>query len=939
MITYNYMYVGRHLIHKKNYLYVFILYVIIIMLSFLLHSYPVSAYSITVTTSGAQSIDILHTRTVISSDNVRVVTDCHTGYNLYLSTTVNDNRLYMNGLSANNTNGTFFSPSDGTTDLASADNTWGYYVPTNGSSAPTTSSIFNAVPTLNSPVTLKTTSQTASESDIDDSFPVYYGVNASSDLPVGNYKMIKDGSDNDGTLTYFAVTPLCSPFTIVYNGNNSDSGTNMSVEHDNVMVGDEVDLYASNYKKAGYGFAGWSTEQLDPESATFAADFSDAVSEGLVFGPNETITLDTNLAGKGNMYNILTLYAVWVKPTGNMQGWVCPKNTTMPIGSVVALTDQRDNQVYAVAKLADGNCWMIENMRLSTTGSNDESKAQGFSGVFHGLANSENTGFITSTAANSLYSIDGSTAYTITGSSQGYRFPRHNNSNTVSAVANMTSGDQNIYGYGNYYSFSAANATTEDSSTTPTTINGSSICPTDWDTPIGGQTTLSSSFGALSAALGGPSDGSAIASTTAAEQLSASFRSFPNNFVYSGRYNDSAVGSKTTIGAYWSRTGTNSSANYFYLADNDVRPATSTVNRGRGNSMRCVNAPKYHIVFDKNANDATGAGASGYTYTYKGGFSWDATRTFTALKAQNFKRDGYGFAGWSTDPNVASHINEANRSYIYGAEEIIYTSDDNLVAAADENNIIKLYAVWVPSTGNLQNWSGCNSLSTNNVVALTDTRDNQVYAVAKLADGKCWMIENSRLHPGTANITSVNTNSPTSSFISEARAIGDNTTEFCDDYSSQQCTESVRFNTDNINSLNTESGWAMPRYGHGAYYNWYTATAGNGKMNIWPAFGDLCPAGWHLPSHETNEFATLMTYIGTQEKYSKFPANLAASGIIDNNHPSKLDDTNFLHTSSSSNTAGNYVLFYHNFLSTGLVVETEGDAAKIYGIPFRCLAY
>ena len=37
-------------------------------------------------------------------------------------------------------------------------------------------------------------------------------------------------------------------------------------------------------------------------------------------------------------------------------------------GSVIALTDKRDNQVYTIAKLADNNCWMTENLRLEHAG-------------------------------------------------------------------------------------------------------------------------------------------------------------------------------------------------------------------------------------------------------------------------------------------------------------------------------------------------------------------------------------------------------------------------------------------------------------------------------------------------------------------------------------------------------------------------------------------
>ena len=39
-------------------------------------------------------------------------------------------------------------------------------------------------------------------------------------------------------------------------------------------------------------------------------------------------------------------------------------------GSVIALEDERDGNVYTVAKLADDNCWTIENLRLDLTNTN-----------------------------------------------------------------------------------------------------------------------------------------------------------------------------------------------------------------------------------------------------------------------------------------------------------------------------------------------------------------------------------------------------------------------------------------------------------------------------------------------------------------------------------------------------------------------------------------
>ena len=136
---------------------------------------------------------------------------------------------------------------------------------------------------------------------------------------------------------------------------------------------------------------------------------------------------------------------------------------------MIALTDARDNNTYTVARLADGKCWMTENLRLDAENSYNSLLAQGYYtstiyGNFTGLANSEDSRFADSTVANSLYSIDGSTANTIQGDLYyKYRFPRYNNSNiNRSLTASYNGGNDSIYyqwyGYGNYYTWAAAMA-------------------------------------------------------------------------------------------------------------------------------------------------------------------------------------------------------------------------------------------------------------------------------------------------------------------------------------------------------------------------------------------------------------------------------------------------------------------------------------------------
>ena len=391
--------------------------------------YPISntsatTYTSSITTSSAKSIDIMpkvgSTSTIINSENITVTTNCLAGYNLGISTSSNDNNLYLDGDDTNNTANTYFSPSDGTTSLINAPNTWGFLLSDN---TPTENSIFQPVPTLSSPASLKTTSETASETNINDTFPIYYGV-AVNNLTSGSYKMAKDASDNYGKIVYYltiadscvhndnytlsydanggtgapsqdtGVSQLdtynftvsntipvrnyytflgwsenqnaltadyqggdtftatandstlyaiweadtCDAGKICYFGNGADAGTMADQSANN---NSDTNLIPSNYSRPGYGFAGWNTS-------------TDGTGTNL--GPNATITTG-DLSNEG-----MKLYAKWVASAGDLQTWNGCGNLTT--GSVTALTDTRDNQTYAVAKLADGKCWTIENLRL-----------------------------------------------------------------------------------------------------------------------------------------------------------------------------------------------------------------------------------------------------------------------------------------------------------------------------------------------------------------------------------------------------------------------------------------------------------------------------------------------------------------------------------------------------------------------------------------------
>ena len=463
-----------------------------------------------------------------------------------------------------------------------------------GTYAPTLTNGFGSYRTVPSTYTKVATFASSTDTTIGSSVQSSYAVFVSPTQPAGAY---------EGKVRYTLVHPndaSAPPETepqvteagkICYYPNGSNVEGTMGCQTVSTSA-TSATLLASNFSRAGYGFAGWSK--------TF--DYSDDTG---FLGPQETITFTAGQYTGSNPG--LSLYARWIKSAGSLQNWSgC---SSLQSGAVTALTDQRDNETYAVAKLADGNCWMIENLRLESTNSDNSTGAlaQGYGtsttyGNFSGLADAESTNFSNSTTANSLYSTDGSNDTINIGSESdpGYRMPRYNNLNTPENASNrpqnptsnsFTNNNTRVgmYSYGNYYTWHAAIADTTyyssgDHGTT-------SLCPTGWRLPIGAQSTANMSFGKLSVELGGPAGGATAdsSSTPTGTEMSKIFRSYPNNFLYSGYFNTSSADYRGSYGNYWSSTALNNYNSYrLYLNSTNVYPGTRNYSKNYGLSIRCV---------------------------------------------------------------------------------------------------------------------------------------------------------------------------------------------------------------------------------------------------------------------------------------------------------------------------------------------------------------
>lgn len=765
----------------------------------------------------------------------------------------------------------------------------------------------------------------------------------------------------------------CPADTICYHG-NGDDGTG-TMPDQSVSSNSSAILIPSNYSLSGYGFAGWNTK-------------SDGT--GTTYGPNETInTGDLTLLG-------LDLYAIWVAPTGNIQNWAgC---SAMSIGNITALTDLRDGEVYSVGKLADGNCWMIENLRLNpSTASLSKSNTNNPTDDFLNKA-------LSSHSTNSMCNSDTSACV------NSVQFNSNNTNRGITANYN-TNGIYSWYSYGLNYNWFTATAGNGTFSSTGNSATGD-ICPAGWHLPTG---NTNGEIGTLVTALSASNDGK--------------LRKYPNNYVRSGDFNTNVTTGRGIQGRQWTSTPASQNNAYRLGYNGSSITYANSYNKWDGFTIRCMAKTNNqslmgNIHYDANggtgtmtddtgvnlygtaaklntftntgfvfshwntkaddtgvsvddgdmvssaaqgllpgdtltlyaiwgqestlAYDANGGvdapdvvtttGVSSFhfiissatpkrlDYTFLGwstnpldtvpqyvagdtyntnltqntlyavweketcpanmvcyrangaqeGTSLDLTPSsgVVDLVAYDYAYQGYGFAGWNTEPDGSGTQ--------YGPQETITITDDLSVEGKE------IYAQWVQSVGDMQTWDSCSTMQIGDITALTDNRDNNTYAIAKLADGKCWMIENLRLDPSKVEITDQNTNSPATDFDDEAAA-SSSSTELCNQ-NNAGCIDKIQFTANNIDrelapdpsAYSSANSW----YAYGVLYNWYTATAGNGTYSktSGSVAGDICPAGWRLPTGGNNsEFVNLNTQVNgditnNDSVLRQYPANIVYAG-------------------------------------------------------------
>ena len=246
-----------------------------------------------------------------------------------------------------------------------------------------------------------------------------------------------------------------------------------------------------------------TTYAVYTSSSQYAGTYNGQVKYMLVHPNNNKPTL-TNLEVAFASHGIQPAYQ---DETGSyfamqdMSTEIC--NSVSGDGETTAtqLVDTRDNKLYYVTKLADGHCWMTQNLDfdidatrtythndtdLGWDPNNFDTNATWTPDTTNGKYNLPVNGTSVpgwSNQNNYPYSADPGDVYYYTSNSEANDIKYNSLSECI--AANHTEGDCKHYHAGNYYNWTAAIASNNSSNLTTQYTNApNSICPKGWRLPI-----------------------------------------------------------------------------------------------------------------------------------------------------------------------------------------------------------------------------------------------------------------------------------------------------------------------------------------------------------------------------------------------------------------------------------------------------------------------
>ena len=414
-----------------------------------------------------------------------------------------------------------------------------------------------------------------------------------------NVKLSVSTNNNSGYALSFATTGKDNH---MHSQNQATTETIAPVDGSVTQAKFANNTWGYNLRAASEGDANASTEyQAVPTSSGTALKTTSAPSNdsyNLTFGAKVNTSIPS-----GTYTNTVVVSVVANPPLvadmtslSTMQEMTPEVCAETEVGTVARLTDARDQKQYWVTKLADGNCWMTQNLDLDlTNGKALTPEDSDVSADWDPKNTTLTDGTQTTTTQTAVYSWNLGD-YVLTTPNAGKSCGTSGISNfgdctsvgfrSVADMTPMTDGNATDvisgntynahYHVGNHYTWNAATAGTGGTITSTNATD--SICPKGWQLPTSNNSN-SGSFQALT-------DAYSISDDTAG---STALVSAPLYFVRSGYVYSGSLWDAGYSGDYWSSTaGSNTSLAYeLYFYSGGVTPSGNTGRYG-GQSVRCL---------------------------------------------------------------------------------------------------------------------------------------------------------------------------------------------------------------------------------------------------------------------------------------------------------------------------------------------------------------
>ena len=271
-----------------------------------------------------------------------------------------------------------------------------------------------------------------------------------------------------------------------------------------------------------------------------------------------------------------------------------------------------------------------------------------------------------------------------------------------------------------------------------------------------------------------------------------------------------------------------------------------------------------------------------------------------------------------------------------------------------------------------------------------DIRDNKLYWITKMADGKCWMTENLDLDlisdpqaEGYVALTSENTNLTIygshgyDNIVVSGESNGyscSNNSPTCENgivtWLPERATiqpsdlSSTTWKNSNTNPYSYDRGNYEPdgyKNGHGKsgnYYNWTAAIASNNSSSYigGVAANSICPKGWRLPNSKAYEFSKLFYAYGVTKDstngngyatggYNKLigsPLYFVKSSFLNSGTITSRTNNGYYWYSSAHDSGYSFLLnFNNNVINTAIYSGHDGYGIyynRYSGMSIRCLA-